>query len=48
MSTLPPEIIETLKRFLEEDVRSGDLTTNVTIPEEKTALVSKRLRLSHI
>ena len=40
MSTLPPEIIETLKRFLEEDVRSGDLTTNVTIPEEKTALAT--------
>jgi len=40
MNTLPPEIIETLKRFLEEDVRSGDLTTNVTIPEEKTALAT--------
>ncbi len=40
MNTLPPEIIETLKRFLEEDVRSGDLTTDVTIPEEKTALAT--------
>ena len=40
MNTLPPEIIETLKRFLEEDVRSGDLTSNVTIPEEKTALAT--------
>ncbi len=40
MNTLPPEIIETLKRFLEEDVRSGDLTTNVTIPEDKTALAT--------
>lgn len=40
MNTLPPEIIETLKRFLEEDVRSGDLTTNVTIPIEKTALAT--------
>ncbi|MGY5860178.1 MAG: carboxylating nicotinate-nucleotide diphosphorylase [Candidatus Thorarchaeota archaeon] len=40
MNTLPPEIIETLKMFLEEDVRSGDLTTNVTIPEEKTALAT--------
>jgi len=40
MNTLPPEIVETLKMFLEEDVRSGDLTTNVTIPEEKTALAT--------
>ncbi|MBE0527510.1 MAG: carboxylating nicotinate-nucleotide diphosphorylase [Candidatus Thorarchaeota archaeon] len=40
MDTLPPEIVETLKRFLEEDVRSGDLTTNVTIPVEKTALAT--------
>jgi len=40
VNTLPPEIIETLKRFLEEDVRSGDLTTDVTIPEEKTALAT--------
>lgn len=40
MDTLPPEIIETLKRFLEEDVRSGDLTTNVTIPVDKTALAT--------
>jgi len=40
MNTLPPEIVETLKRFLEEDVRSGDLTTNVTIPEDKTALAT--------
>lgn len=40
MNTLPPEIVETLKRFLEEDVRSGDLTTNVTIPAEKTALAT--------
>ena len=40
MNTLPPEIIETLKKFLEEDVRSGDLTTNVTIPAEKTALAT--------
>jgi len=40
VNTLPPEIIETLKRFLEEDIRSGDLTTYVTIPEEKTALAT--------
>jgi nicotinate-nucleotide pyrophosphorylase (carboxylating) len=40
MNTLPPKIIETLKMFLEEDVRSGDLTTNVTINEDKTALAT--------
>ena len=40
MNTLPPEIVETLKMFLEEDVRSGDLTTNVTIHEDKTALAT--------
>ena len=40
MNTLPPEIVETLKKFLEEDVRSGDLTTNVTIPAENTALAT--------
>ncbi|TFG32807.1 carboxylating nicotinate-nucleotide diphosphorylase [Candidatus Thorarchaeota archaeon] len=33
-------MIETLKKFLEEDVRSGDITTNVTIPVEKTALAT--------
>ena len=40
MNTLPPEIVETLKMFLEEDIRSGDLTTNVTIPKDKTALAT--------
>jgi nicotinate-nucleotide pyrophosphorylase (carboxylating) len=40
VNTLPPEVVETLKRFLEEDVRSGDLTTNVTVPMEKTALAT--------
>jgi nicotinate-nucleotide pyrophosphorylase (carboxylating) len=40
VNTLPPEIIETLKMFLEEDIRSGDLTTNVTIPAEKNALAT--------
>ncbi len=40
MNTLPPEIIETLKMFLEEDVRSGDLTSNVTVPAEKNALAT--------
>lgn len=37
---LPPEVIETLKRFIDEDVRSGDLTTRLTIPEETTALAT--------
>lgn len=37
---LPPEAIETLKRFLAEDVRSGDLTTKLTIPEDTTALAT--------
>ncbi len=37
---LPPDAIEALKRFLEEDVRSGDLTTELTIPEDTTALAT--------
>ena len=37
---LPPEVIETLKKFIDEDVRSGDLTTRLTIPEETTALAT--------
>ena len=37
---LPPEVIETLKKFIDEDVRSGDLTTRLTIPEEATALAT--------
>ncbi len=37
---LPPEAIEALKRFIEEDVRSGDLTTELTIPEDTTALAT--------
>ena len=40
MSTLPPSIIETLKKFVEEDVRSGDITTEATIPEEKRAIAT--------
>ena len=28
MNKLPPEVIESLKAFLKEDVRSGDITTN--------------------
>jgi nicotinate-nucleotide pyrophosphorylase (carboxylating) len=35
---LPPEVIETLKMFIDEDVRSGDLTTILTVPEDATAL----------
>jgi nicotinate-nucleotide pyrophosphorylase (carboxylating) len=34
MKQLPSELIETLKGFLREDIRSGDLTTEVTIPED--------------
>jgi nicotinate-nucleotide pyrophosphorylase (carboxylating) len=37
---LPPEIIETLKKFIDEDVRSGDLTTKLTVPEDTTALAT--------
>ncbi|RDE16937.1 MAG: nicotinate-nucleotide diphosphorylase (carboxylating) [Candidatus Thorarchaeota archaeon] len=40
MSRLPPEIIETLKRYIAEDVRSGDLTTELTIPADKTAIAT--------
>ncbi len=39
-SNLPPEAIERLKKFIEEDVRSGDLTTELTIPEGTTALAT--------
>lgn len=40
MSRLPPEIIETLKRYIAEDVRTGDLTTELTIPADKTAIAT--------
>lgn len=40
MNKLPPSIIETLKKFIEEDVRSGDITTQVTIPEDKRAIAT--------
>lgn len=33
-------MIETLKKFVDEDVRSGDLTTELTIPENTTALAT--------
>ncbi len=39
-SNLPPEVIESLKKFIEEDVRSGDLTTKLTVPEDTTALAT--------
>ncbi|NHI83559.1 MAG: carboxylating nicotinate-nucleotide diphosphorylase [Candidatus Thorarchaeota archaeon] len=32
MERLPFDVIEDLKRFLREDIRSGDLTSNITIP----------------
>lgn len=37
---LPPEAIDALKRFLDEDVRSGDITTQLTIPEDTDALAT--------
>jgi nicotinate-nucleotide pyrophosphorylase (carboxylating) len=37
---LPPDVIENLKKFIQEDVRSGDLTTRLTIPEDTTALAT--------
>lgn len=37
---LPPEAIESLKRFIDEDVRSGDITTEFTVPEENKALAT--------
>ncbi|MFW9798154.1 MAG: hypothetical protein ACFFE2_14030, partial [Candidatus Thorarchaeota archaeon] len=37
---LPPEVIEALKRFIDEDVRSGDITTQLTVPEDTTALAT--------
>ena len=37
---LPPEVIETLKKFIDEDVRSGDITTELTVSEETTALAT--------
>ena len=33
-------MIETLKKFIDEDVRSGDITTELTIPEDTTALAT--------
>ncbi|MHA2066281.1 MAG: carboxylating nicotinate-nucleotide diphosphorylase [Candidatus Thorarchaeota archaeon] len=34
MKDLPLSVIETLKRFLREDIRTGDLTSIVTVPED--------------
>lgn len=33
-------MIESLKKFIDEDVRSGDLTTRLTIPEDTTAVAT--------
>ena len=33
-------MIETLKKFIDEDVRSGDITTELTVPEDTTALAT--------
>ncbi|MHA1905715.1 MAG: carboxylating nicotinate-nucleotide diphosphorylase [Candidatus Thorarchaeota archaeon] len=37
MNKLPPEVIESLKAFLKEDVRSGDITTNAMKPLDADA-----------
>nr|KXH74067.1 MAG: hypothetical protein AM324_06085 [Candidatus Thorarchaeota archaeon SMTZ1-83] len=34
MTKLPPSVIEKLKSYLEEDIRSGDLTSEITVPPE--------------
>ncbi|MHA1924573.1 MAG: carboxylating nicotinate-nucleotide diphosphorylase [Candidatus Thorarchaeota archaeon] len=34
MNDLPSDVIETLKGYLKEDIRTGDLTSNVTIPND--------------
>ncbi|MFW9884779.1 MAG: carboxylating nicotinate-nucleotide diphosphorylase [Candidatus Thorarchaeota archaeon] len=34
MTDLPSFVIETLKGYLKEDIRTGDLTSNVTIPDD--------------
>ncbi len=33
-------MIETLRKFIDEDVRSGDITTELTVPEDTTALAT--------
>lgn len=35
-----PDVIESLKEFLQEDVRSGDLTSDLTVPTDKTAIAT--------
>ena len=42
----PPEVIKQLQRFLEEDIRSGDITTNAMAPlhEEATATIFSKGR----
>jgi nicotinate-nucleotide pyrophosphorylase (carboxylating) len=34
MTKIPPSVIETLKSFLREDIRSGDLTSEITVPAD--------------
>ncbi|MFW9887360.1 MAG: carboxylating nicotinate-nucleotide diphosphorylase [Candidatus Thorarchaeota archaeon] len=34
MTDLPSSVIEALKGYLKEDIRTGDLTSNVTIPDD--------------
>ncbi len=44
MNKLPPEVVESLKAFLREDVRSGDITTNAMEPlnAEATATINSK------
>ncbi|TFF83664.1 carboxylating nicotinate-nucleotide diphosphorylase [Candidatus Thorarchaeota archaeon] len=40
MRKLPPSVIESLESFLEEDIRSRDLTSELTVPPDKTAVAT--------
>lgn len=40
MRVLPPDVMTSLKSFLQEDVRSGDLTSELTVPADKTAIAT--------
>jgi nicotinate-nucleotide pyrophosphorylase (carboxylating) len=34
MNDLPSAVIETLKEYLKEDIRTGDLTSNIIVPDD--------------
>jgi nicotinate-nucleotide pyrophosphorylase (carboxylating) len=40
MTRLPPDVIKSLKEYLQEDVRSGDITSECTVPADKTAVAT--------